>query len=73
MLVFALRPVVEDKNVRKEKPTPDKTRQDKRIQNKVMTRQGKTKTVGFLCCFFWPKRSRDEDDAERRPEGDKKT
>ncbi len=38
-----------------------------------MTRQGKTKTVGFLCCFFRPRRYRDEDDAERRPEGDKKT
>ena len=58
---------------RQDKRTQNKTRSDKRIQNKVMTRQGKTKTDGFLCCFFWPRRVRDEDDAERRPERDKKT
>jgi hypothetical protein len=37
---------------RQDKRTQNKTRSDKRIQIKVMTRQGKTKTVGCFCCFF---------------------
>ena len=55
MVVFASTPEVEDKNVRKEKPTPEKTREDKRTQAKLevktrqeqrrqkMTRQDKTR------------------------------
>jgi hypothetical protein len=35
MVVFASTPEVEDKNVRKEKPTPEKTREHKRTDNKV--------------------------------------
>ncbi len=37
------------------------------------TRQGTTKTVGFLCCWSLPRRCRNDDDAQRRPEGEYKT
>ncbi len=55
----------------------DKTRQDKRrLGNKARgdtTRQATSKTLGSWCWFSSPRRRRDEDNAETRPDGEYKS